>query len=450
MDFFLTSKSLKEVKESGIESDFEIIIFDDKISFSKFVASFLSPKISKIIRSDLTFSQILLDFPNKSIFYTNQDELKNMISHVNFILCLKKFLEGEPIHINCESDSSKNITAKLLIEFGMIFDNSEFIEYGRKILKLSEDTTKLSSTNIFDIIKLNHQLNHCQNSQKTIQFLASNFYSLFERINVQELTKDELEAIFSSPELKIESEDSLFEFIYSKGPEFFFLFDYVEIQYLSIKNVQLLIDSINNYELSLHRPLWSSICRRLLLDPSEDNSPENPRSIQKENKPLNCENGIFEYLRNESNGNPCAKCVINIETTDVNCGSKQNLFDKSQKTEFRLDNKSNGFILIDFKDKQVSFSKYYFSVPVQENGNYTGRPKSWMIEGSNDKNSWDLIDRKENITSLKDWGNSSSFSCSNVSNKFYRFIRINEIINHQDNHYFLLSEIEFYGSIMKK
>lgn len=99
MDFYLSSKSLRNIKESGIDNTFEIIIFDDTIYCSKFTASFLSPIISKQIRNDITVNQYFLEFSESSIFYSSHDELKNMIKRTNFINNLSIFLEGEPIRV---------------------------------------------------------------------------------------------------------------------------------------------------------------------------------------------------------------------------------------------------------------------------------------------------------------------------------------------------------------
>lgn len=248
----------------------------------------------------------------------------------------------------------------------------------------------------------------------------------------------------SSPDLKIKSEDSLFELIYSHGPNYYFLFDYVEVQYLSKKNIELLIDLIDNYDVSLHRKLWASICRRLVLDQTAKK--ENPRSIEKQIKNIVCENGIFEFLRKSSNGNIYDSKLIDVESTKIYDGEEQSLFDKSQETRFRLENISNRYILFDFKDKKINFAKYYLSVPSVSWS--SGWPRSWKIEGSNDKSSWELIDEKNDDESLNGWGKSNTFSCSENNNNFYRFIRFKDLISHIGNNKFLLSEIEFYGSFI--
>lgn len=165
------------------------------------------------------------------------------------------------------------------------------------------------------------------------------------------------------------------------------------------------------------------------------------------NKIISCTK-IFRHLSSLYNGqNVIDAQIIGYETTEVSDGSIRDLFDNSQDTSFRLNSKEGGYIIFDFKTKRVSLSKYYFSVPSQKTGRTDGQPKSWRIDGSNDKSSWDQIDVKDNDKSLHGYGFSNTFACSNVTGKYYRYIRIKEVISNYNDHHFLLAELEFYGSI---
>lgn len=156
---------------------------------------------------------------------------------------------------------------------------------------------------------------------------------------------------------------------------------------------------------------------------------------------------IFRYLSELSGGqNVIDTQIVGYETTKVYDGSIRDLFDNSKDTAFRLSNVEGGYILFDFKTKRVSLSKYYFSVASEKTGRNGGQPKSWRIDGSNDKCSWDPIDVRDNDTSLNGYGFSNTFVCNRVTGKYYRYIRIKEVISHYE-HYFLLAELEFYGSI---
>lgn len=70
------------------------------------------------------------------------------------------------------------------------------------------------------------------------------------------MDKEDAENIFSSDKLPVESEDSLFEVITLLGPDYYFILDYVEMQYLSVKNVAKLIENIDNCDILFHTLLW--------------------------------------------------------------------------------------------------------------------------------------------------------------------------------------------------
>lgn len=453
MDFYLTSKSLKQIKESGIENDFEIRIFDETIYCSKFVASFISQKISRIMRNDPTISNITLDFSKNPVLYSSIEDLKKDMKEDDFFTKFQKFVEGEPIHIeksNTQMNNTISTTAKLLFEIGQILENDEMIDSSFSQL-YENKTNEIDEKNFLDKLKI---YRHCNSkmSDKVIEFISTHFCEIFQNDESKEkakksLSKEELERIFSSDKLKIESEDWLFELICSLGPEFYSLFDYIEIQYLSVEKVKQLIEIIDNEEINIHNLLWSSICRRLLIDPYINNEMKNPRV---KNVDIQCEQGIFKYLSEINNvSNIYSSKIIGVKSSQINDGQIENLFDHSKSTYFRVRNDDgNGYIIFDFQQQKVNIDKYYVSV-ITDNGTTNGRPKTWRIEGSNDEQKWEEIDSKENDTSLNDYGKSNTFKCKNINNQFYQFIRFKPIKDHDGTNLLLLSEIEFYGSIKK-
>ena len=70
-----------------------------------------------------------------------------------------------------------------------------------------------------------------------------------------------------------------------------------------------------------------------------------------------------------------------------------------------------------------------------------------IIEGSNDSSDWTTINERNNDSSLTNYSASNTFDIKQ-NNNFYRYIRIKEIISQDNGHQLLLSEIEFFGSIM--
>ena len=455
MDFYSTSKTgFKQIIESGVPNDFIFIIFDDEIYCPKSIASFISPIISKHIRNDITFCNYKIVFPPKSRFYSNHNELKNIITNTNFVNLFNNFLQGHPIHLNLAT-SNKNengidfYLVQLTIELGIALANYDMVYEGCKSLGLCKEINKMTNDDIMKIIKINRDAKNYQSNDKFFNHISSHFYAFCNTENLKELNKDELEAIISSPELKIESEDSLFEFITSLGSEFTYLYDYLNVEFLSQENINILVKNINQYDLTIHKKLWLSISNRLTLDPSQLNNLENnPRIKQAE---INCNNtGVFEYLRKLSNGNPYETKAFSIESTPHQCGDHSKLFDKSKDTFIRLTQNPENFILFDFMDKKISISKYSLSVPSSYSTHSLGQPKCWKIQGSNDKESWDDIDSIKNNYDLNGYGKEKTFDVKNKSKKFYRYIWIYKIVNHSSGSHenvLLLSDIEFYGSV---
>lgn len=105
------------------------------------------------------------------------------------------------------------------------------------------------------------------------------------------------------------------------------------------------------------------------------------------------------------------------------------------------------WILFDFKSRQINLSNYYFAVPSEKTGCWIDRPRSWKILGSNDKNKWDLIDLRENVTSSNDYGLSAEFVCNGMICNYYCFIKIEIITSQDDSDEFLLAIIEFFGLV---
>ena len=110
-------------------------------------------------------------------------------------------------------------------------------------------------------------------------------------------------------------------------------------------------------------------------------------------------------------------------------------------------NDDNTFVMIDFKDKKINLTKYYLSVPSSYSGN---RPKSWEIQGSNNNEEWEVLDKKQNCFNLSSDESYNTFTCQNVNKQYYRYIRIANITNKDNNHSLVLSEIELYGSVITK
>lgn len=198
MDFYSSSKSLRQVKEAGIIDNFKIIIFDESISCTNFVAAFISPRISKLIRTEPTKKKFRMKFESESEFYSSIDELKGMIKRVNFISQLNNFLQGLPFHFDSNTDketgeelssikSNNAITAKLLIEFGKVFENDEMIEEGIKELLFRQDEKEMTIEKAINTIKMNQKYKIKGEVGKIpYEFYSSHFYLIYNQKAVEE------------------------------------------------------------------------------------------------------------------------------------------------------------------------------------------------------------------------------------------------------------------------
>ena len=286
-------------------------------------------------------------------------------------------------------------------------------------------------------------------------FFSSHFYLLYNQKAKEEnktyeiieelkkLNKEDIEKIFSSTDLRVESEDSLFEVITLLGEDFYFLFDFLEVQYLSVENMKQLIENINNYEIPFHSKLWSSLCRRLCLNCS---SSSNPR----QKTPIQCNDGVLRYIYDKTNRNVYLSNIIDVEVSGIDNGEIKNLFDKSRETSLTLKNSEESYIIIDLKEKKINLTKYYLSVPNNNKYYSNDRPKTWNVSGSNDKKEWDTLDVKSNDSYLNSYGSNHTYECQRKNKNYYRYIRFNNITSQNNNHRMELSEIELYGSILTK
>ena len=75
--------------------------------------------------------------------------------------------------------------------------------------------------------------------------------------------------------------------------------------------------------------------------------------------------------------------------------------------------------------------------------------KFWIVEGSNDKNSWDKLDEQQNSSVMNGRGNIHTFSISKTNGKEYKFIRIFQTgKNWSGTDYLDLSALEFHGTLI--
>ena len=124
-------------------------------------------------------------------------------------------------------------------------------------------------------------------SSGVFERLRASVASRFYEIDSETLAKIDLETaqlLLSSPSLRIESEDVLYEFVASRSeedPKFLSLFEFIFFEYLSINCVEkFAVFASENLLESINTGIWARICGRLVLEMKL--AKQNPRMAGKE------------------------------------------------------------------------------------------------------------------------------------------------------------------------
>jgi hypothetical protein len=80
-------------------------------------------------------------------------------------------------------------------------------------------------------------------------------------------------------------------------------------------------------------------------------------------------------------------------------------------------------------------------------GSGSGHLKNWVIEGSNNLNEWDVIDRRNENEDLNNRERCQTFKCEAPSG-LYRYIRLRQFgKNHCGTDFLFLGNVEFFGAL---
>jgi hypothetical protein len=156
-------------------------------------------------------------------------------------------------------------------------------------------------------------------------------------------------------------------------------------------------------------------------------------------------NGIISTLK-QNDPNP----VLLASSSNFN-SVPENVLNPDDKC-WRSQNVPNSWIIFNFKNKQISPSRYLI-----RNGNHYSdySPQGWKLEGSNDQTNWATIHEVRDCKTFNQQNQEASFSCQ--ADKFFsflRFIQIQENISHSSflssSHNFNLNFVEFSGKIISR
>jgi hypothetical protein len=306
-------------------------------------------------------------------------------------------------------------------------------------MKFTRERSELTISNVSERLSVAESLE--VSSSIEIEYLATHFYEA-DLHRVKSLSQSCLNEVLMSPKLQIRSEDSLLDIVLELGRDYFGFLGHVRSEYLSISGIDRLLNAISIDEVDAG--LWLSLCRRLRLFVELPSIPESRFHL----KPIDFDSsrpfdGIIASLTRECGGNVHTRGIVSITTTG-NCRNRcYQVADYDWGDYWYGYDNSAAWIQFDFKDRLVSVRDY----SIKSDGNAGCHLLRWKLEGSNDGDSWTLLDQR-NTQDLNGSRVVKSYECEPSQSAVYRFVRLTQTgPNSSNDRHLMLSNIEFFGAL---
>ena len=468
----LNSNNLDEIKLN--DDEFLFLVGQYGIKMHRFLAEFISPRVSSLHYSDPTANILRID-------EVDQEKINlNIEINSGILEKLRSITLGESVDINFDESQKLRILSFFL-------GNQEIVD------KISELFPILSEeTNIDDCIQrlqFMHNFNISESfpfrfpydNDQLVKFISSHFYSI-DPEKLYRLPLPILHAILRDDSLKLRSEDSLFEFIekvfehkekYDISEKVLF---YELVDFCSLSEVKF-NEAIEKIEASeMTSELWRILkkCFFTRRDVVAKTKTEEERkslnrnryavtdrhkytTVEYDSNASNRFNGIIAKL---GNGNPAS--VLDSGTINITSSQAVNSDPRYQSKNvvnfsdthgcFYSSNTANSWLTVDFKDRKVKPS--FYSIRSNSwNGAGNSHPQSWRLDGSNDGESWTRLDARTNDKSLDGQGYSNTFEVREGKslNEYFQYLRIQQTgTSTGGNNQFIFSALEFFGTIREE
>ena len=154
-----------------------------------------------------------------------------------------------------------------------------------------------------------------------------------------------------------------------------------------------------------------------------------------------------KYLQNSNN-----ESQIDFTSSSIESNAEHHhplnvaLFDDQNKN-FCSENIENSWICFDFKKHRIIPTEY--SIRSRNGIPNWYHPKSWVIECSNDNNSWEIIDEEKNCSFLNGKRMIHTFKIEKQKIKKYRYMRMRSTgPDWFGANYLTMETFEIYGSLI--
>lgn len=421
----LKKSSILSVPIECFSKDFSFIVNGEEFKTSHLFADLLSKKICQMHTIDPTCNMYILNTKNNGDF-------SKFLNLINF--------------------QSTNFVENELPFFLEIIDI-----LGTNSLEISDllNYTEITKDKVFPLINKHQKYGQFYSKilKEEISFVSSHFFELCEEHEnlLIDLNIRILQCILNDTELKINDEDQLLRFInklYVKDINNSILYENVIFSNVSKEGMTDFVSFFDINDITVG--IWRGLTERLTNNEEKMNSNRYKNLKEKADLPYK-ENqtfsGIIKYLKDKQLNK--IEDEINITHSSVRGNGQESsnvvLYERDDKY-FCSKNLQNSWICFEFKNHQVILTDYIIKTTVW---NTNWNPKSWIVEGSLDGNTWDTLDEQKDCPYLKENNCVHKFTVSSQSSKSYRFIRFSQTgPNWADSYHFSLKRLELYGNII--
>jgi hypothetical protein len=302
----------------------------------------------------------------------------------------------------------------------------------------------LTVSNCIDRYHQKNELGFSSGSE--LSFIAGHFFE-FAIDSLQSLSFYEITELLEREDLCVESEDWLMDFLIDRGSDYLSLLGYVRLEFLKRESIDRLFEAVSSE--SVDSRLWSAIwrrCRHQLVYGSDEVPKTRFREVTPTAESPSC--GLIHHLTDICGGNVHERGVVEISCSSTGYNQCWQVVDYNWTNFWYGRNSANSWIQFDFKNREVSINRYALK-PHKGSVNW---PVQWTLAGSRDGTAWESIDSR-NTQELVQASDTKTFDCSDQSNdpRFYRYIRLTQTgKNSSGDHYLLLTNVEFFGSLIDR
>jgi hypothetical protein len=412
----LSAKGL-QLADQISRKDFRFVSGSKALICDRFQAGFISPRIAALILSDPTV-----------------DEFSIAGGDAQTLEILHKLIFGESVVI---TEGNVGLLTALSENLGNV-------ELSELVMKFVDQSEELSVSNAVSRLKQKMKLG--VDIARELELLAGHI-SEGNPADLGGVEIGALSEILGSESLRIPNEDWLLEMIFTLGPRYSMLLREVRFEYLSPSSIDWFFERVC-FD-SLDSVVWERLqirCRhRIVYDRKEMMLNRFTRWVTRSADSQLPFSGLISRLRDICGGNVHTKGVVDITCSSTERNQCWQVVDYAWDNYWHSANQANSWIQFDFKDRVVLLTQY----SLKSHPGACAWFLQWTLSGSSDGNSWTVLDRR-NTRELCGSAMTKIFECQEgaTSREFYRYLRFtNTGKNSSDQDYFLLTNIEFFGSM---